>query len=613
MAAQLAAGSTFAGYRIEDEIGRGGMGVVYRATDRSLERPVALKLIAPELAGDEEFRSRFLRESKLAGSLGHPHVLPVYAAGEENGQLYLAMRFVEGKDLKSLLARERKLEPEQAFRICRQVAEALDAAHTKGLVHRDVKPANVLLDEQGEAYLADFGLTKPAGGSSTKTGELAGTLDYLAPEQIRGENVDGRTDEYALACCLYECVGGKPPFRRQTAAETLWAHMQEQPPSLREYPALEPVFARALSKDRDERFPSCVELVDSTREALGMETPRLRRHRLARRSRLLIAAGVLVLAGATAAAVVTQVGGGSAAPIVVRQSSLAGLDAKSGKVVASIHVSADPDRIAAGPEALWVQRLLDPAIVAVDPESREIMHVVDPRLEEPRDVAAGAQGVWVVGDGLARINPIFGDVVRTMKLPGPGGSGGSAYGAPTSIAEGAGAVWLAARRGLIKIKLGATPAVETIHLGTYVDGVAVGGGGVWAASGATATVLRLDPQTDRVTATIPLASHGGPLAPYPYALTVGEGFVWVLNGNTATLTKIDPRLKGVTATIPLSREQNPLGIAAGAGAVWLANQQNGTLSRIDPRTNAVETIELGPNLSPRDVVVRDGVVWVTVD
>ena len=183
------------------------------------------------------------------------------------------MRYVEGEDLKTLLAREKTLEPERALRICGQVAEALEAAHAKGLVRRDVKPANVLLDEHGQAYLSDFGLTKQLGGAPTETGRLVGTLDYLAPEQIRGEEVDGRTDCYALACLLYECLTGTAPFHRETEAETLWAHMQQQPPPLHDYPQLDPVFARELAKEREERFPTCVDLVDSAREALGLETP----------------------------------------------------------------------------------------------------------------------------------------------------------------------------------------------------------------------------------------------------------------------------------------------------------------------------------------------------
>ena len=252
MKAAFTPGTTFAGYRIESLVGRGGMGVVYRATDLSLERPVALKLIAPELAEDERFRARFLREPRLAASLDHPNVIPIYEAGEHDGQLYLAMRFVEGDDLRTVLDRDGKLSPERTLRVLAQVASALDAAHRRALVHRDMKPANVLLDEDDHAYLTDFGITKQLGGDSTDTGRLVGTLDYLAPEQIRGEPVDGRTDSYALGCVLYECLAGKPPFRRATEAETMWAHMQDEPPPLRGQGRLDAVLRKALAKDREE-------------------------------------------------------------------------------------------------------------------------------------------------------------------------------------------------------------------------------------------------------------------------------------------------------------------------------------------------------------------------
>jgi serine/threonine protein kinase len=201
MAAQLASGSTFAGYWIKGDVGRGGMGVVYQATELSLDRPVALKLIAPELASDDAFRKRFLRESKLAASLGHPHVLPIYAAGEEDGQLYLAMRYVEGEDLKTLIASEGKLELERALRICSQVAEALDAAHEKGLVHRDVKPANVLLDEHEDAYLSDFGLTKQIGGASTQPARSsARSTTWPLSRSEASRSTEGRMGTPSLAC-----------------------------------------------------------------------------------------------------------------------------------------------------------------------------------------------------------------------------------------------------------------------------------------------------------------------------------------------------------------------------------------------------------------------------
>ena len=212
-------------------------------------------------------------------------MIPIYEAGEHDGQLYLAMRYVEGSDLKTVLEREGKLAPERALAILAQVAGALDAAHRRGLVHRDVKPANVLLDEDGHAYLTDFGITKQLGGASTDTGQMVGTLDYLAPEQIRGEPVDGRTDCYALGCVLYECLAGTPPFRRATEAETMWAHMQEQPPPLRGYPALDPVLRKALAKDQDERYASCAELIDAARAALGLARRRRAATRRAGRAR----------------------------------------------------------------------------------------------------------------------------------------------------------------------------------------------------------------------------------------------------------------------------------------------------------------------------------------
>ncbi len=209
----LAPGETFAGYRIDEVVARGGMGVVYRAYDPGLERPVALKLIAPELAGDERFRERFLRETRIVASLEHPHVLPVHAAGEEDGALFLVSRFVEGEDLGARLRREGPLGPEEALRVVGEVAEALDAAHARGLVHRDVKPGNVLLDPSGEAYLGDFGLTKRVGSGSglTRTGEFVGTLDYLAPEQIRAQPLDGRADQSLQTVTFLRVVGGDEP------------------------------------------------------------------------------------------------------------------------------------------------------------------------------------------------------------------------------------------------------------------------------------------------------------------------------------------------------------------------------------------------------------------
>ena len=351
MSAVIGPGTTFGRYRVEGLIGRGGMGVVYRATDESLDRPVALKLIAPELAQDDHFRRRFLKEPRLAASLDHPNVIPIYEAGERDGQLYLAMRYVQGSDLGSLLERERTLAPERALRILAQVAGALDAAHRRGLVHRDVKPANILLDEDEHAYLTDFGISKQAGGASTDTGQAVGTLDYLAPEQIRGEPVDGRSDGYALACVLYECLSGAPPFRRQTQAETLWAHLHEPPPSLPGAPALDPVLCTALAKEKDERYATGAELVDAARSALGLAVPPPVGGSPAnagrRRRRALLAAGLVVLAGTAAAATIVLLPtGGEASDIGLVGNGVAAVDGagRKGRVVHRVRHGAEQHR-----------------------------------------------------------------------------------------------------------------------------------------------------------------------------------------------------------------------------------------------------------------------------
>src|SRR4051794_33072804 len=265
--AELAPGAVFAGHRIEAMAGRGGMGVVYRATHLVLERTVALKVVSPELVEDASTRERFLRESKIAASLDHPNVIPVYYTGEEDGIAFIAMRYVPGADLRTLVRRAGPLEPRRAARIVAQAAAALDAAHAAGLVHRDVKPGNVLLGQADHVYLSDFGLTKHtvSVGGETRSGHWVGTLDYVAPEQIRGERLDGRADIYALGCVLYFALTACPPYPRQGDEAKLWAHLTEPAPSPSDQvpglPAeLDAVIQRALAKRPDDRYPSAGDL-----------------------------------------------------------------------------------------------------------------------------------------------------------------------------------------------------------------------------------------------------------------------------------------------------------------------------------------------------------------
>jgi len=277
--ADLPTGSTFAGYRIDGIAGRGGMGVVYRATDLGLDRTVALKFIATDLANTPGFRERFTAESRTAASLDHPNVIPIFQAGEQEGILFLAMRYVVGEDLRSELQRHGRLEPERAARIVAQIASALDAAHARGLVHRDVKPANVMLTSEDHVYLTDFGLTKRVATDpdATKTGELVGTLNYVAPEQIRGEPVSPRTDVYGLGCLLFHVLTGRVPFPLEGNEAKLWAHVSEPPPSASAIvadvpPAFDRVVARAMQKRPEDRFDSAGELGRSAVEAVTSDT-----------------------------------------------------------------------------------------------------------------------------------------------------------------------------------------------------------------------------------------------------------------------------------------------------------------------------------------------------
>src|SRR3712207_5755612 len=284
-------GTEIAGYRIESLIGRGGMAVVYRAEDMRLGRKVALKLLTPQLADSEQFRQRFIKESRLAASLDHPNIVPIYEAGEADGQLFIAMRYVIGSDLKGLLAEQGgHLPGDRTLRLFTQIGDALDSAHRAGLVHRDVKPANILVSGQPQStqhgsgdhvYLTDFGLTKRTSdlsGGLTGTGHFLGTVDYVAPEQIQGRPVGPGTDIYALGCVLYECLTGQLPFHRDDDAALLWAHLVEAPPPVTgirpDLPAaVNAVIARAMAKDPADRYATSGEFVHELVRAVGMPVP----------------------------------------------------------------------------------------------------------------------------------------------------------------------------------------------------------------------------------------------------------------------------------------------------------------------------------------------------
>jgi tetratricopeptide (TPR) repeat protein len=319
-----------AGYRILEPLGRGGSSVVYRAQHVRLGRVAALKLLTPAPGGSER-QDRFLRESRLAASLDHPAIVPVYDAGEENGRLYIAMACIEGSDLKALLVQEGRLPLRRALRIVGQIASALDAAHARGLVHRDVKPENILVGPADRAYLSDFGVVKEVAAIGiTRTGSFVGTIDYCAPEQIEGRDIDGRADVYSLACVLYECLVGTAPFHRSSDVAVLNAHLHAPPPKLSaaapDLPQeLEPVLAKALSKSPLDRYGDCGDFVAAVRTA-ALPRPRVSRGRLAG------SLGVLAVVAALGAAAAVGIGqllssGPAPAPPAVTKTVIREVDA----------------------------------------------------------------------------------------------------------------------------------------------------------------------------------------------------------------------------------------------------------------------------------------------
>jgi ABC-type branched-subunit amino acid transport system substrate-binding protein len=610
MKAALTPGTTFAGYRVEDLVGRGGMGVVYRATDSSLERPVALKLIAPELAGDERFRSRFLREPRLAASLDHPNVIPIYEAGEHDGQLYLAMRFVEGSDLRTLLDGEGKLAPERTLEILAQVAGALDSAHRRALVHRDVKPGNVLLDRDGHVYLTDFGITQQLGGAPTDTGRLVGTLDYLAPEQIRGDPVDARTDVYALGCVLYECLAGRPPFHRGTEAETMWAHMQEEPPPLRGLGRLDPVLRKALAKDREDRFASSAELIEAAAAALGLRAPATSRRLVApgllrRSGRAMLAGGAVLLAAAIAVGILASSGGDDSAEEL--GNGVAAIDT-DGEVSSFTQSEAVPGNVAVGEGAAWILDNERQTVSRIDPETKRITKTFKTR-GVPSELAVGEGALWIGNAGgreatkamvsVSRVDPKSGRITKTVRLHGDVGVYPVA-GAPR-IAVGAGAVWAASPDGNVaRIDPDSGRIEATVDANEDAWTVAAGKEGVWFIS--DGGVAKIDPRKNRVTQRIPVGASS------LLGLAVGAGSVWAAANEEGVIWRIVPGRTPVTRTIDVGI--GATFVAFGEGSVWTGNYVDGTVSRIDPATNRVEARTSVS--APQALAAGAGSAWVSV-
>jgi Protein kinase domain len=616
MSVAIGPGVLFGGYRIEAVVSRGGMGVVYRATDLSLERPVALKLIAPELAQDPEFRERFLREPRLAASLDHPGIVPIYEAGEREGQLYLAMRWVAGSDLRQLLERGGRLSAQAAVDILAQVAEALDATHRSGLIHRDVKPANILVDDDGHAYLSDFGISQRRGVEPGAGGTVLGTLDYLAPEQIRSEDVDGRTDGFALACVLYECLSGAPPFRRASENETLWAHLRDPPAPLRAHPALAPVIGRALAKEREDRYPTCGEMIRSAAAALGVATPGIR-ERTRSRAALLILAGGLLLGGATAVALVSSQGnGGRSEPtpaLDVATNSVAAVDVPDNRVRLAMPLPGRPTDVALSDGTAWMSTVDSTSVTGVSGRTRSITRSV-PLAGRADAVAVGAGSIWVA-DGrrgvVSRIVLGYERVTQRIRFR-PAAHAvnpvGRLRGSSASLAVGADAVWLAnGTRQIMRIDP-RTGHLTPLAAPVRIDAVTGGGDRIWAVGSRAATVFRIDSGAGKLGARVVLRGADGSAAQFPIAIAATGSGVWVLDGNSGTVTRLDPLTLEVAETTRLPIDRVPSDIAASGRTAWVSNG-DGSLSRLDAGAARADSVRIGESLER--VAADANTVWVT--
>lgn len=438
----LEPGEEFAGYRIDRIVGRGGMGVVYLAEHKGLRRKVALKLLAVQLAEDPRFRERFVRESRLAASIDHPNVIPIYEAGEADGRLFIAMRYVEGTDLRTLLREKGPLDAAKAAGIVRQVAAALDAAHEQGLVHRDVKPANVLVavrpgPEAGtHAYLTDFGLTKRAASDSgvTATGQFVGTLDYAAPEQFRGEIADTRTDVYSLGCVFFECLAGHPPYAAENDAALMFAHLMEAPPRLTaerpDLPAeVDDVIAQAMAKRPEDRFATAGALASHASAALGRPTDepatdrsgRRRRvsHRGSSRKRRRIAIGVVAAVGVVVlVAALLQVVGEEPSRASF-EPGIAIVDQATGEPTASIPTSAirQPAEAFYSDGHFWVHNLDPNSFVEIDPGSGTVLAQIASPFQDVGTFTVDGNTLWITGPSLVKIDVDLRREIDRFDLP----------------------------------------------------------------------------------------------------------------------------------------------------------------------------------------------------
>jgi predicted Ser/Thr protein kinase len=634
---ELAPGTVFAGHRIEALAGHGGMGVVYRATHLALDRTVALKVIAPELVEDASTRQRFLRESKLAASIDHPNVIPVYYTGEEDGVAYIAMRYVPGQDLRSLVREEGGLEPARAARIVAQVAAALDAAHAAGLVHRDVKPANALLARGEHVYLSDFGLSKHAlsVGGETRSGHWVGTLDYVAPEQIRGERLDARADVYALGGVLYFTLTACPPYPREGDEAKLWAHLTELPPAASERveglpPGLDAVIARALAKQPADRYPSAGDLGRAALAAAGQEEVREQERvvgvgaaapdetptesatpprgtlppsevataveqpaRRRRVPRAVVVAAVAAAAAASVAAILLDGGGdeGATKPPSFKP-----------HLVARVPVGGRPNSIAIG----------NGLVLATGNRTKRV-HLVDAKTNKlrggrptvgfgSRDVTTGLGAAWVAGSSQQAVFKLdSGTGRRLARIPLPG--------SPLTVAAGHDAVWAgmttpdpATPDALVRIDPRTLRVTGTYPIPDGVHALVATPSGIWIVHRFQPALSRFDPATEKITKRVAVGQT------VPGDAAYSRGVVWVTSPKEDTVSRVDDKsARKVSSGVG----RRPTGIAARGDQIWVTSNIDHTVTRINPKTSEPVGDAVRVPLNPYALAITADSVWLT--
>jgi streptogramin lyase/predicted Ser/Thr protein kinase len=591
----LRAGATFAGLEVEGEVGRGGMGVIYRARDPELDRVRALKVLAAERSADDEFRERFRRESRQAAAIEHPNVIPVYRAGEEDGRLFLVMRFVDGPSLAEVLADRGRLRVDETVDLVHKVAGGLDAAHAAGLVHRDVKPANILL-EDGRAFLGDFGISKlaAAGDALTSTGQFVGTVDYVAPEQLEGEAVDRRADVYSLACVAFHALTGEAPFARDTQLATMFAHANApRPEAGPSVPSkIRETLTRGMAISPDDRPASAGEFAADLERAAGASsvatTERLTaptRDRLNAR-RLFLVAGLAGLAAVVAAVVLiaTLDDDGPPAPAVATEAHT---------------VPEGPLGITVGPGRVWVASPPAERVTSLrldDPVQTEEF----PAGSAPAAVAVGFDSLWVVDrrrDELVRIDPATGAEQATV------GVGEE----PSDVAVGSEEVWVgnAGSNEVSRVDPsdGGAEIADTIPVGDHPSALAVAPDGVWVANRDDGTVLFIDAERSGLSGR-PIDDAGA----RPNDVVLGDGVLWVADNVNSTVSSFDPQSREMEGE-PIAVGALPRSLAFGLGYVWVANGEDGTVDRIDPEAGEVAGDPIPVGAQPASIAVGPDSVW----